>query len=77
MNVKALNGTVCWECHSSTGKFLPRRQYLSENQFYAYVRRKDTRFESDQGRMPAYSQADISDDDLKRIYLLLYSTLSQ
>ena len=74
-NIKALGQTKCWECHGRTGTFLPRRQYLSEEAFVKFVRDKAYRNNSDQGKMPVYADTEISDEDLKRMYILLYSTI--
>jgi hypothetical protein len=74
-NIKALGQTKCWECHGKTWTFLPRRQYLSEEAFVKFVRDKASRNNSDQGKMPEYTGTDISDEDLKRMYILLYSTI--
>lgn len=76
-NIRALGQSECWKCHGITGKFLPRRQYLTENQFVNYLRDKSSRNGSDKGQMPEYSIDQLSEDDAKRMYLLLYSTLAR
>lgn len=76
-NIRALGQSECWKCHGITGKFLPRRQYLTEGQFLNYIRSVNQRNGSDKGQMPEYTPEQISDDDVKRMYLILYSTLAR
>jgi hypothetical protein len=69
-NEDALSGFVCAQCHTKMGMYLPKTSGLSYEAFSGYVRGSD-RFAKNT-MMPKFTQEDISDEELMRIWKKLY-----
>lgn len=69
-NEEALTGFACAQCHISMGMYLPKTSGLSFESFSGYVRGTD-RFAKNT-MMPKFSDKEISDEDLMRIWKKLY-----
>lgn len=67
-NMKALGGTICYNCHNTTVMFLPKTT-LSLAEFTKYVR--GDRFVTN-SVMPIFTDKDISDIKLQEIWKNLY-----
>lgn len=67
-NMKALSGTLCYNCHNTSVMFLPKTT-LSLGEFTKYVR--GDRFVTN-SVMPIFSEKDISDLKLQEIWKNLY-----
>ena len=69
-NEEALTGFPCAQCHISMGMYLPKTSGLTFEAFSGYVRGTD-RFAKNT-MMPKFTDKEISDDDLMRIWKKLY-----
>lgn len=69
-NEEALTGFACAQCHITMGMYLPKTSGLTYEAFKGYVRGTD-RFAKNT-MMPKFSESEISDDDLMRIWKKLY-----
>ena len=69
-NEEALTGSACAQCHITMGMYLPKTSGLSFEAFSGYVRGTD-RFAKNT-MMPKFTDKEISDDDLMRIWKKLY-----
>lgn len=69
-NEEALTGLACAQCHITIGMYLPKTSGLTYEAFSGYVRGTD-RFAKNT-MMPKFSDKEISDEDLMRIWKKLY-----
>lgn len=67
-NMKALSGTICYNCHNTTAMFLPKTTLRLE-EFVKYVR--GDRFVTN-SVMPIFGEKDISYEKLQDIWKTLY-----